>query len=319
MEIKSKLKSFFTEHWTYMAVSTACKLNLFDHLQEQKTVKQLAKELSLNEEKLFLLLNALYKSGFLDLNADYYKVNLMSEVLTDNHTESLKYACLNWSTEHLTAWQNLDFSIKTGKSSFENIYGLPFFDFLNDNPEKLHAYHKAMYQYAKDDYKTLPDVIDFRKHQSIMDVGGGYGAVLESIKAKNTNIECILFDLPKVIEKVTIPEIQKIGGTFFERIQSQSEAIVLSRVLHDWSDKKAIVILRNCYEALPSNGTLYVIENCTDKLKIDLSLLSLNMTAMCESYERTTSEYVSLCEIAGFNFEHVLNLNELQTILIFKK
>ena len=50
--MKDKLKSFFTEHWTYMAVSTACKLNLFDHLQEQKTAKQLAIELSLNEEKL---------------------------------------------------------------------------------------------------------------------------------------------------------------------------------------------------------------------------------------------------------------------------
>jgi C-methyltransferase len=319
METKNQLKSFFTEHWTYMAVSTACKLNLFDNLQEAKTAKQLANELSLNEEKLFLLLNALHNADYLDKNADLFKVNSLSEYLTEKNPESLKYACLNWSSEHLNAWQNLDFSIKTGKSSFEEIYKKPFFDFLNDNPEKLYAYHQAMYQYAKDDYKILPDVIDFSKHKSVMDVGGGYGAVLENIKAKNPNVECILFDLEKVVERVTIPNIKRLSGNFFDQIPSQSEAIVLSRVLHDWNDEKANIILKNCFKALPNNGTLYLIENCSDKIKIDLSLLSLNMTIMCESYERTSAQYILLCENAGFQFDNETKLNELQTILIFKK
>lgn len=319
METKNKLKTFFTEHWKYMAVSAACKLNLFDNLQEAKTAKQLAHQLSLNEEKLLMLLNALYNADYLDKNGEYFKVNPLSELLAENNPESLKYACLNWSSEHLNAWQNLDFSIKTGNSSFEEIYKKPFFEFLNDNLEKLHAYHKAMYQYAKDDYKTLSDVIDFSKHKSVMDVGGGYGAVLENIKAKNTNIECILFDLPKVIERVTIPYIQKIGGSFFDKIPNQTEAIILSRVLHDWNDVKANLILKNCFEALSNNGTIYVIENCSDKIKIDLSLLSLNMTAMCESYERTSAKYILLCENTGFQFRSETKLNNLQTILIFKR
>lgn len=317
--MKNELKSFFTEHWTYMAVSTACKLNLFDNLLEEKSAKQLATELYLNKDKLLLLLNALHTANFLNKNGELFKVNALSEFLTENNPESLTYACLNWSAEHLNAWQNLDFSIKTGNSSFEEIYKKPFFDFLNDNPDKLHAYHKAMYQYAKDDYKTLPDAIDFGKHKSVMDVGGGYGAVLENIKVKKPNVECVLFDLPKVIDRVTNANIKKISGSFFDRIPNQSEAIILSRVLHDWNDKKANTILRNCFEALPSNGTLYVIENCADKITADLSLLSLNMTAICESYERTTIEYISLSQNANFCFQGEVKLNDLQTILIFKK
>jgi C-methyltransferase len=89
--------------------------------------------------------------------------------------------------------------------------------------------------------------------------------------------------------------------------------------LHDWNDEKANLILKNCFEALLSKGILYVIENCSDKIKIDLSLLSLNMTAMCESYERTSAQYILLCENAGFQFHSEAKLNELQTILIFKK
>lgn len=317
--MKNELKSFFTEHWTYLAVSTACKLNLFDNLLEEKSAKQLAEKLSLNEEKVLLLLNALHNANFLSKNAELFKVNSLSEFLIENNPESLKYACMNWSGEHLNAWQNLDFSIKTGNSSFEDIYKKPFFDFLNDNPDKLHAYHKAMYQYAKDDYKTLPDVIDFSKHKSLMDVGGGYGAVLENIKKKNPNLECVLFDLVKVVENVTVPNIKKISGSFFDKIPNQSEAIILSRVLHDWNDKKAKLILQNCFEALPKEGTLYVIENCADKITADLSLLSLNMTAICESYERTILEYISLAQNAKFVFQGEVKLNDLQTILIFKK
>jgi C-methyltransferase len=295
------------------------KLNLFDHLLEEKTAKHLADELSLNEGKLLLLLNALHNANFLDKNVELFKVNSLSEFLTENNPESLKYACLNWSAEHLNAWQNLDFSIKTGNSSFEEIYKKPFFDYLNDNAEKLHAYHKAMYQYAKDDYKALSDVIDFSKHKSVMDVGGGYGAVLENIKKKNPNLDCILFDLPKVIDKVTVPNIKKISGSFFDKIPNQSEAIILSRILHDWNNEKATNILNNCIKALPNNGTLYIIENCTDKIKIDLSLLSLNMTAICNSFERTTQEYISLAQNANLVFQSEVKLNELQTILIFKK
>jgi hypothetical protein len=171
-----------------------------------------------------------------------------------------------------------------------------------------------MYQYAKDDYKKLPDLIDFSNHKSVMDVGGGYGAVLENIKAKYPIVECILFDLPKVIEKVTIPYIQKISGSFFETIPSQSEVIILSRVLHDWNDEKANNILKNCYEALPNNGTLYVIENLADKIN-DIFLLSLSMTVICESYERTKSQYETILSDANFRVTSVTQLNNLQYII----
>lgn len=320
METKKQLKSFFTEHWNYMAVSTACKLNIFDHLQQEKrTAAQLANDLSLNEEKLVFLLNALQNIGFLSLNGEYFKINSLSELLTEDNPEGLKYACLNWSSEHLNAWQQLDYSIKTGKSSFENIYGLPFFDYLNEHPDKLHAYHQAMYQYAKDDYKDLSKLIDFKKHKSVLDVGGSYGAVLENVKANNPGVECILFDLEKVVANVKCPKIKKIAGSFFDRIPDESDAIILSRILHDWDDEKAAVILKNCFESLPKSGTLYVIENCSDKITIDLSLLSLNMTAMCESYERTALQYISQCKNVGFQFEGEIQLNELQNILIFQK
>jgi hypothetical protein len=309
----------FTEHWKYLAVNAACKLNLFDVLENPKSAKELSQALKAGERTLTHLLNALCSFGYLQKADNYYSLTEKSELLTEKRSDSLKYACMNWAGEHLTAWQNLDYSVLTGKSAFENLYQSNFFVYLNQRPEKLNAYHKAMYEYARDDYHTLPEKVDFSRHKSVMDCGGGYGAAINAVKTKFPQVDCFLFDLQQVVENSTIPNIQKIGGSFFETIPQVADAIILSRILHDWNDEKASLILKNCFEALPKGGILYVIENCSDKISIDLSLLSLNMAVMCESYERNSTGYISLCEQQNFKLQSERQLNDLQTILIFNK
>nr|WP_318640100.1 methyltransferase [Flavobacterium ardleyense] len=303
-----------------MAVNTACKLNLFEFIASKPVnSRQIALEMELNLIALQSLLNALVASDFLELNEELYSLTFSSLQLTENHPKSLKYACMNWAEEHLNAWQNLDYSIKTGKSSFTHLTGENYFEYLNNYPEKLDKYHKAMFEYARDDYAELHLKINFEKHNSILDVGGGYGAAISTIKANFPAINCGLFDLKNVIRNCILPNIELIDGDFFSSIPTEFDALILSRILHDWNDEKAEVILENCFKALPRNGNLYLIENCSDLISTDLSLLSLNMLAMCESYERTLNYYQHLCTKSGFTFENAINLNELQTIIIFKK
>jgi len=226
---------------------------------------------------------------------------------------------LNWSSEHMDAWQFLDYSIKTGKSSFEYVYKQPFFNYLNSNSDRLKSYHKAMFEYARVDYRQLPTIVDFGLHKTIMDVGGGLGAAIEAIKCYNPELDCKLFDLEKVLAESSVCGVEKIAGDFFITIPGIHNAIILARVLHDWNDSKASIILQNCHKALQKDGTLYVIENCINSTSDSLALLSLNMSAMCESMERTDNEYIQLCELHGFHYETQKTLNKLQTILIFKK
>jgi len=319
--MKNELKSMFTEYWKYLAVNAACVLEIFDKIfRGQNSSEKLVKSNNWDSRTLMNLMEFLINESYLNVleNNDYILTE-KGNLLRKDNPEGLYYACLNWSGEHLNAWQNLKYSIETGKSSFEQIYRKPYFDYLNEHPEKLMNYHKAMFEYAIEDYKELPNIIDFSVHNSIMDVGGGYGAAISLIKKKYPNIRCLLFDLYKVIEHVTNESLETIGGDFFIEIPCYTDAIMLSRVLHDWDDKKANLLLQNCFNALPQNGTLYVIENCTDKIQTNLSLLSLNMAVMCQSYERNSIEYQNLCEAQGFSFHESKQLNGLQTILIYKK
>lgn len=313
------LKNLFTGYWTYLAINAACELELFDKIQNEKfNLDTLVSTYSWDKKSTYSLLSVL-KDNDLIVIKDYIELTEKGKILTTNHPESLYYACLHWADEHLNSWQNLSYTIQTGKPAFESLFGIPYFDYLSKAPLRLDAYQKAMNEYAKSDYNDVCSVIDFSEHKTIIDVGGGYGALIKRIKYHNPNIRCILLDLPNVISNNQDSEIEKLSGNFFSAILMNCDAIILSRVIHDWNDEKAISILSNCINALQPQGKIYLIEILTDKINEIPHLLSLNMQLICNSYERTSDEYRTLLEKVGFNFTESHRLNQLQEILVAQK
>lgn len=319
MNTKDELKAFFTEHWKYMVVSAACKLNLFDEVQQGNGPINIAQKNQWDLRQLSVLFDALCETDFLIKTENGFKLNERSELLTEDHPDSLKYAAYIWSDEHMDIWQQLPQLIQTGSSPFLSNEQQTYFEYLESHPNKLVQYHRAMSEYAREDYAQLNKIIDFSGYASIMDVGGGFGTLLHIIKSEWPTKEYHLFDLENVIKHIHVGDIQLHKGDFLQSIPSVAEVIILSRILHDWNDEKASQILKNCFHSLPLDGTLIIIENCTDQLKSNLPLLSLNMALMCNSFERTIDDFKSLAHVVGFQLKETQKLNDLQTILIFKK
>jgi C-methyltransferase len=321
MSDRSELKQLFTSYWKYLAINAACELKVFDLIYETNhTLDDLLSNSTLDIRLMKILIEFLIDEEYIMCNSsEELLLTEKGHLLRESNKNGLYYACLNWSEEHLSAWQNLVHTLKTGQSAFEHLYQKPYFDYLNENPEKLINYHKAMLAYAKEDYEELPNRIDFSIHTCVMDVGGGYGAAIKRIKESNPLLRCVLFDLEKVVGSDIYENVECIGGDFFEGIPACADAIILSRVIHDWNDEKALRILSNCFNALPNGGKLYIVENCKDLISNKLSLLSLNMAVMCDSFERTSHAYIALCASQGFRFLELRTLNALQTILIFSK
>lgn len=317
---KQTLQNIFTSYWHFLALQNACKLAIFDEINIQKhTFLSLIKKLNLAEKPLFYLLSFLEEQNYIVIKNDIYFLEEKGQLLTENHPEALKNACLLWGNEHLVSWQNLDFTLKTAQPSFEYIYQKSFFEYLKDKPERLKNYHLAMGEYAKEDYKNIAKMIDFSIHQTLADIGGGLGALIQNIAGKNSEIHCILFDLPEVLnlyKHKTQRNFDVIKGSFFQKIPFKTDAIILSRVLHDWNDENCTIILENCKNALKKDGVIYLIENLQNDIKTHL--LSLNMLIMCQSFERTYQEYAILLAKINFKITHTQKLNNLQTILICK-
>ena len=118
----------------------------------------------------------------------------------------------------------------------------------------------------RDDYQNICKQHNFSIHKSITDIGGSLGALINIIYKNNPNLKCFLFDKPEVIRLIKSEKIETIKGDFFENIPNLSDAIIMSRVIHDWNNEKAQIILQNVYKALPKNGTLYLLPPETSQL-----------------------------------------------------
>lgn len=294
------LEQLFTGYWRFLAVRTACKLGLPEQVAAGVcTVTSLASNLSCDPEAMDHLVRALLHAGYLEGEAGGLKLSSEAERLLESHPSSLKHACLLWGAEHMDAWQMLDESIRRGASVFPMLFGYPFFQYLGHHPDRAREYHQAMADYARQDYAGIGKVLDLSTHRSVIDVGGSNGALVASLRKDHPEVAFKIFDLQdhRISEVHDVPFLQ---GDFFVNIPSGSDALLLSRVVHDWDDPSALRILNNCREALDAGGAVYLIENDLGMLGDGGHLLSLNMLAICGSRERSIQAYGSLLSQAGF-------------------
>ncbi|KAI4344890.1 hypothetical protein L6164_012072 [Bauhinia variegata] len=87
----------------------------------------------------------------------------------------------------------------------------------------------------------------------------------------------------------------------------KGDAIILKAVCHNWEDEKCVQFLRNCYQALPQNGKVIVVEfvlpetpEATDASKLVSNLDNL-MFITVGGKERTEKEFENLCKRSGFS------------------
>ena len=319
-QLKHELKDIFTSYWQYLALRTACQLNIFDDIENGfDTLKKLVEKNNADTKALKTLIYSLIDAKTIIEKNGNLQLTEKGKLLTDNSPDTLKQACILWGSEHLTAWQNLVYTIKTAKPAFENIFHEPYFNFIGKEHQTLENYHLAMSEYARDDYQNITQCIDFSEFETIADVGAGTGILIKKVAKQFQDKQCILADLPKVCEfaKSELQNLKLIETDFFTSLPFKADAIILSKVLHDWNDEKAGEILQNCSTALNENGKIIIIEIMQEEVKANF--LSLNMLLMTNSYERTYNQYRELLKKTNIEIQSKNRLNNLQTIIIAKK
>lgn len=323
MLVANELKAIFTQYWQFMALRGACQLGIFEAVADKPgiLVSALAKALELHELNLQLLVLALANYGVIKVDEKHgCQLTEKGTLLTAGHPQSLRNACLLWGEEHLDAWRHLPQAVKTGKPAFDLAFGTGFFEYLASQPEVLDNYQLALAEYARDDYADLADKVDFSTSKTIADVGGGVGVVAKLLAERFPKKRFIVFDRPEVIDslgRVDVSNIRFLGGDFFQPMPFFADSILLARVLHDWPDREAKMILENCYRVLPVNGRLFILEILRDRTPTPA--LDLHMALICGSRERSRMEYQELLIKTGFNLLEAKPSGALHSILVAQK
>lgn len=85
-----------------------------------------------------------------------------------------------------------------------------------------------------------------------------------------------------------------------------ADAIVLSRVIHDWGDEEALRILETCRRALSAGDRLLLVEATLPERAADdpaAIRMDLHMLLLLPGRERTEAEYRVLLELSGFRWQ----------------
>ena len=232
------------------------------------------------------LVNALVELGLVSVDsAGICRPTNRGRYLTRDHPMSLADAALHWGRESYTAWSGITETLRTGKPTFPSKYGAGFFDWVAGDPDRLESYQRAMATYARHDYESLSEVVDFSMHESLLDAGGGTGELAFALLRSCPGLTATVLDMPGVVEPASVPDdldgrCHFVGADLFREWPVRSDAVILARVLHDWPDGDALRILKRARGAMDRNGMLYVVEMLLDQGTGAGGLLDLHMLVM---------------------------------------
>ncbi|KAL4332637.1 hypothetical protein GQ457_07G036530 [Hibiscus cannabinus] len=211
----------------------------------------------------------------------------------------------------LDSWSQLKGAILEGGIPFNRVYGMNAFEYPGKDPRFNQVFNTAMKNHTTlvmkkilDAYKGFADHLD----KVIVDVGGGLGVSLSFITSKYPSIKGINYDLPHVIQHAPpIPGVEHIAGDMFHNIP-KGDVIFMKFILHDWSDDHCVKLLKNCYNVIPKDGKVIVVDRILPVIpetNVDVRCISqgdvLMLTQNPGGKERTKQEFQTLATKAGFS------------------
>lgn len=309
MSPRDELNSLIYAHNRARAVHVAAHLGLADLiLSGTTTAEGLAQATGVDPWRMVRFMRYLVGVGVFRRSSDGYDVTEVGRYLGSDTPQTLLNAAL---TVHFfyPAWGELETVLKTGQPGYEAATGKKHFDDMLDRPDFAAAFDKAMNELFIPETTAKVGAYDFSQYDRLMDVGGGNGEVLLQLLQANPKMRARLFDLPHVAERAK-DRLQGIGlgercettgGSFFDPLPKGSDAILLRHIIHDWPEEDALLILKNCREALDLGGRVLIAEailedadNVTLPIRLDLSMMVYYHGA-----ERTLDEYRDLLGRAG--------------------
>jgi ubiquinone/menaquinone biosynthesis C-methylase UbiE len=171
--------------------------------------------------------------------------------------------------------------------------------------------------YARHDYAEVCRALDLRGDERVVDAGGGLGVLAQLLVDSHPSVEVTVLERTEVVAMApTTPRVRWQNGSLFEPWEIGGDAVVLSRVLHDWDDAEALQILRHARAALPSNGRLFVVEMLIPDEGVAGALCDLHLLMATGGRERSVEHFESLLSAAGFELAAVRRLPALPSVIV---
>nr|7PHD_A Chain A, Carminomycin 4-O-methyltransferase DnrK,Methyltransferase domain-containing protein [synthetic construct]7PHD_B Chain B, Carminomycin 4-O-methyltransferase DnrK,Methyltransferase domain-containing protein [synthetic construct] len=311
---------------TPMVVRTAATLRLVDHiLAGARTVKALAARTDTRPEALLRLIRHLVAIGLLEEDAPgEFVPTEVGELLADDHPAAQRaWHDLTQAVARADiSFTRLPDAIRTGRPTYESIYGKPFYEDLAGRPD-LRASFDSLLACDQDVAFDAPAAAyDWTNVRHVLDVGGGKGGFAAAIARRAPHVSATVLEMAGTVDTARSylkdeglsDRVDVVEGDFFEPLPRKADAIILSFVLLNWPDHDAVRILTRCAEALEPGGRILIHERAeapsggTRTSDLYFSVLDLRMLVFLGGALRTREKWDGLAASAGLVVEEVRQL-----------
>jgi cyclopropane fatty-acyl-phospholipid synthase-like methyltransferase len=311
-----RLMQHLTGRWIGKAIYVAAELCIADLLARgPRSIQEIAGETRTHPPSLYRLMRALAGVDiFREAEDGRFELTPMAECLQTGAMRS--FARLFHSEFEDLAWTRLLDGVRTGRTPFELAHGRPLFRWLETHPRETELLNEANAVKAASSHRAIIDVYDFSGVSRMMDLGGGWGALMTEILEARPHLRGVVAERDDVARgarewirsRGLAHRCDVLVCDFFEKVPGGCDALLLSHILHDWPDEACLRILGNCRDALEPGTRLLVVEmllppgNEPSMSK----LLDLEMMVVTGGIERTEREIAALLEASGFAVARVL-------------
>ncbi len=228
-------------------------------------IAELAAAAGCDRDALHAVLGHLVSKGvFTEESPGRFAVNHAAERLAQ--TPFLDLEGIGGRMAH--TWGTLLDYVRTGQPAYQQVFGRPFWEDLAVHPPIAAEFDALMGPAGHGVPDFDIELVDgWESVRTIVDVGGGTGAMLASLLRRHPQARGILVDLPgtvaragEVIESFGVADRMTVAGqSFFDPLPAGADLYLLKSVLNDWPDEPTVAILRRCAEAARPKTTIAVL------------------------------------------------------------
>lgn len=298
-------------YWKSFLLGKAIESGIFELLPAD--VNNISNHSSMPDEMVLRIMQALQERNYVERQGETWKLGEDYARLSRSEKSSLKAVSHHWLHQVLPYW--LSFIDESRDLPWQNDAKTRLIPAPGNSQELTTAYEDAMSAYADHDYKDIVKTIDFCRHGIIIDAGGGQGYLSKLIASWCPASEVYLMEAPAINKANellgTYPlNVKPLEFDLFHSWNIRANAVILAKILHDWNDDYAGIILKRAREALLPGGRIYIIESGLDSISGRNGLLSLHLYLVNRGKERSDEEMNDILQAAGI---HILQRKKLNS------
>ncbi len=314
--------------WVAATVCTAARLGVADRLADgPKSAAEIAGPLGAHAPTLHRLLRSLAGLGVVtERGGGRFALTPLGEAMRSDAPGAARSTLRTFGDPAFwRSWEEMEYSVKTGKPGFDKVWGMPIFDYFAAHPELASLFSETMVGFHGQEPPEVAAAYDFSKCGTVVDVGGATGNMLAAILSRHMGVRGVLFDRAHVVGDApallaahgVADRVSIVPGDFFQSVAEGGDAYVLSHIIHDWTEEQCLTILGNVKRAMKPGAVLLIVETVLPEgdTPHQGKLQDMVMLVLPGGQERTEAEYATLLEKGGFRLARVVPTNSVVSIV----